>query len=112
MKEAFRKLTKANEMNTARASITEYRANGLKEALQIEQKKRYRGKKLNLVGEPSDRVQFFGTEEVIAAQARETEKVVLAEKEKLDKEKEKEEKAIAKAVKEVLAVEEKCRKAE
>ena len=48
----------------------------------------------------------------MAAQARETEKVVLVEKEKLDKEKEKEEKAIIKAIKEALAVEEKCRKAE
>jgi hypothetical protein len=112
LKEAFRKLTKANEMNTTRASIAEHRANGLKEALQMEQKKRRRGKKLNLVGEPSGRAQFFGTEEVMAAQARETEKVVLAEKEKLDKEKEKEEKAVAKAVKEALAVEEKRRKAE
>lgn len=112
MKEAFRKLIKANEMNVARASIAEHRANGLKEALQIEQKKRRRGKKLNLVGEPLGRVQFFGTEEVIAVQAREIEKVVLAEKEKLDKEKEKEEKAVAKAVKEALAVEEKRRKAE
>ena len=112
LKEAFRKLIKANEMNVARASIIEHRVNGLKEALQMEQKKRRRGKKLNLVREPSGRAQFFGTEEVMAAQARETEKVVLAEKEKLDKEKEKEEKAVAKAVKEALAVEEKRRKAE
>jgi hypothetical protein len=51
-------------------------------------------------------------EEVIAAQVKETEKVILIEKEKLDKEKEKEEKAIIKAIKEALVVEEKRRKAE
>ena len=78
----------------------------------MEQKKRRWGKKLNLIGEPSDRAQFFGTKEVMAAQAREAEKVTLAEKEKLDKEKETEEKAVIKAVKEALVVEEKCRKAE
>ncbi len=33
---AFRKLTKANETNAARALIIEHRANGLKEALQME----------------------------------------------------------------------------
>ena len=52
-KAAFRKLTKANESNTAKASIAEHRAEGLKEALQLEKKKRRRGKKLNLIGEPS-----------------------------------------------------------
>jgi hypothetical protein len=109
---AFRKLTKANETNAARASIAEHRAKGLREALQMEQKKRRRGKKLNLAGEPSGRAQFFGTKEVIAAQAREAEKLVLAEKEKLEKEKEKEEKAVAKAVKEALAIEQKRQKAE
>jgi hypothetical protein len=71
IKEAFRKLTKVNEVNSTRAQIAEHRANGLREALLMEQKKRRRGKKLNLVGEPLGRVQFFGTEEVLAAQARE-----------------------------------------
>ena len=52
-KAAFRKLTKANESNTAKASITEHYTEGLKEALQLEKKKRRRGKKLNLIGEPS-----------------------------------------------------------
>ena len=51
-KEAFRKLTKANGTNAAKASIAERRADGLKEALQIEKKNRRRGKKLNLLGEP------------------------------------------------------------
>ena len=78
----------------------------------MEQKKRRRGKKLNLVGEPSGRAQFFGTKEVMAAQAREAEKLILAEKEKLEKEKEKEEKTVAKAEKEALEKEEKRRKAE
>ena len=49
---------------------------------------------------------------MIAVQTRETEKVILAEKEKLDKEKKKEEKVITKTVKETLVVKEKCRKAE
>ena len=78
----------------------------------MEQKKRCREKKFNLVGESSGRAQFFGTKEVLAVQARETEKLELAEKEKLEKEKKKEEKAVTKAVKEALVVEEKCRKAE
>jgi hypothetical protein len=51
-KAAFRKLTKANESNAAKASIAEHRAEGLKEALQLEKKKRRRGKKLNLIREP------------------------------------------------------------
>jgi len=58
-KEAFRKLIKVNEANSARAQIAEHRANGLREALLMEQKKRRRGKKLNLVGEPIGRAQFF-----------------------------------------------------
>ena len=111
IKEAFRKLTKANEANSARAQIVEHRANGLKEALMWEQKKRRRGKKLNLIGELSGRAQFFGTEEVLAAQAREAYKLAFIEQEKLDKEKAKEEKVVAKAVKEALATEEKRRKA-
>ena len=53
IKDIFRKLTKANETNAAKASIAEHRAEGLKEALQIEKKKRHRGKKLNLTGEPA-----------------------------------------------------------
>jgi hypothetical protein len=39
-KEAFRKLTKANETNAAQAVIAEHCAKGLKEVLQIEKKKR------------------------------------------------------------------------
>ena len=74
-KEAFRKLTKANETNVAKASIAEHRAEGLKEALKLEKKKRQRGKKLNLTGEPSGKAQFFGTAEVLAAVRRENEKV-------------------------------------
>jgi len=50
---AFRKLTKANETNATKASITEHCAESLKEALQLEKKKRRRGKKLNLTGELS-----------------------------------------------------------
>jgi hypothetical protein len=78
-KEAFRKLTKANETNAAKASIAEHRAEGLKEALLIEKKKRRRGKKLNLTGEPSGKAQFFGIAEVLAAIARENGKAAKAE---------------------------------
>jgi hypothetical protein len=78
IKDAFRKLTKANETNAAKASIAEHRAEGLKEALQIEKKKRRCGKKLNLTGEPAGKAQFFGTAEVLAAIARENGKIAKA----------------------------------
>jgi DDE superfamily endonuclease len=110
-KEAFRKLTKANEANSALASIAEHRAKGLKEALQMEKKKRRRGKKLDLSGEPSGKAQFFGVEEVIAAQAFENAKLEKIEQEKLDKEKKKEDKKIEKTVKEALQKQEKAKKA-
>jgi hypothetical protein len=64
-KEVIKKLVKANEHNSARAAIAEHRAEGLKEALQLEKKKRRWGKKLNLIGEVSGRAQFFGTKEVL-----------------------------------------------
>jgi hypothetical protein len=110
-KEAFRKLIKANESNAAKAAIAEHRAKGFKEALTWEKKKRRRGKKLNLTREEAGKAQFFGTVEVIRAQAREDAKEAQAEQAKLDKEKQKEEKAVAKAVKEALAEQEKIRKA-
>jgi hypothetical protein len=111
-KEAFRKLTKANETNAALASIAEHQAKGLKEALQMEKKKRRRGKKLDLSGEPSGKAQFFGVAEVIAAQAFENVKLEKIEQEKLDKEKKREDKKIEKAVKEALQKQEKVKKAE
>jgi len=111
-KEPFRKLVKANETNSALASIAEYRAEGLKEALKMEKSKRQRGKRLNLSGEPSGKAQFFGTAEVLAAVARENEKVEKAEQEKMAKEKAKEDTKVVKAVKETLAEQEKARKAE
>jgi hypothetical protein len=78
-KAAFRKLIKANESNAAKASIAEHRAEGLKEALQLEKKKRRRGKKLNLTGEPLGKAQFFGIAEVLAAVVFEETKVIRAE---------------------------------
>ena len=65
-KVAFRKLTKANELNVVKASIAEYRIEGLKEALQLEKKKRRREKKLNLIGEPLGKAQFFEIAKVLA----------------------------------------------
>ena len=104
---AFRKLTKANETNAAKASISEHRAESLKEALQLEKKKRRRGKKLNLTGEPSGKAQFFGTAEVLAAIARKDAKVAQAEQDKLDKQKAKEDAKIAKAIENALKKQEK-----
>ena len=66
-KEAFRKLTKANKTNATLTSIAEHQAKGLKESLQMEKKKKHQGKKLDLSGELSDKAQFFGVAEVIAA---------------------------------------------
>jgi Skp family chaperone for outer membrane proteins len=78
----------------------------------MEKKKRRRGKKLNLLGEEAGKAQFFGTGEVMAAQARADEKDTKAEQEKLDKEKRKEDAKVTKAVKEALAEQEKLKKAE
>jgi hypothetical protein len=71
---------------------------------------RYRGKKLNLLGEAPSKAQFFAIKEVMRVVARE-EKLVVLEQEKLDKEKKKEEKAVAKAEKEALVAQEAIRKA-
>ena len=98
MKEAICKLIKANETNSACASIAGHHAEGLRKALQIEKKKRRWGKKLNLTGEPSGKAQFFGTEEVIIAQALENERATKVEQDKLDKEKRKDDAKIAKAI--------------
>jgi len=111
-REAFRKLTKANESNAAKAAIAVHRAKGFKEALSWEKKKRRRGKKLNLLGDVHGKAQFFGSEEVRRAIIREDEKLAAIEQEKLDKAKAKEDKAVAKAVKEALEAQEKIRKAE
>jgi hypothetical protein len=111
-KAAFRKLAKANKSNAAKAAIAKHRVAGLKEALKWEKKKRRRGKKLNLFGEELGRAQFFGTAKVMRAQAREDAKEAQAAQVKLDKEKQKEEKLVAKAVKEALAKQERIRIAE
>jgi hypothetical protein len=78
-KQGLCKVIKANETNAARAAIVEHRAEGLKEALQMEKKKRRRGKKLNLLGEEAGKAQFFGTGEVMAIQARADKKDTKAE---------------------------------
>ena len=110
-KEAVRKLVKANEHNSARAAIAEHCSEGLKEALQLEKKKRRQGKKLNLTGEASGCAQFFGTKEVLKAQALLDIKDQKLEQEKRDKEKAKEEKAITIVVKKALAEQKKVEKA-
>ena len=71
-------------MNSALASIAKHRAKGFKEALVIEkskkrQGKKRQGKKLNLIGEPSRKAQFFGIAKVLAAMRQEDKKVKKAE---------------------------------
>jgi len=50
-KVVFKKLAKANKSNAIKAAIAKHCVVGLKEALKWENKKRYRGKKLNLFKE-------------------------------------------------------------
>ena len=78
-KEAQLKLIKANEINFALVSIAKYKAKGFKEALVIKKSKRRQGKKLNLIGEPSRKAQFFGIAKVLAAMRQEDKKVKKAE---------------------------------
>jgi hypothetical protein len=98
MKEVIHKFIKANETNSAHAFIAEHCTEGLREALQIEKKKRCQEKKLNLIGEPSRKAQFFGTKEVIIAQVFENKRVTKTEQDKVDKEKRKEGAKIVKVI--------------
>ena len=109
IKVAFKKLAKANKSNAAKAAIAKYYIVSLKEALKQEKKKRRRGKKLNLFREELGKVQFFGTVKVIRAQACEDAKEAQVAQVKLDKKKQKEEKLVAKVIKEALAKQERIR---
>ena len=94
----IRKLIKANEINASQAAIAKHQVEGLKEALIIE-KKRKRGKKLNLIREDAGKAQWFGTEEILRANQLEDEKEARIIQEKQDKITKKDQAAIDKAVK-------------
>ena len=117
-------LFKANERLAAEYSIAIHRYRGLEQALQLEKRKRQRGKRLNLVGEEAFGAQFFSPGRVRAARAfqaqkeaekqleldSKTEKKAQATTNKLQKEKEKAERATKTAEKKRLAAEQKLQK--
>jgi hypothetical protein len=92
------KLFKANEALAAETSIQLFRAQGLQEALQLEKKKRRRGKRLGLGGKEIEGAQLFGVPEIL--KAREVQANIEAEKVRLEAEKEqsKLDKAVQKAL--------------
>ena len=68
-KENLAVIFRATERLAAQRSIDEHVKKGLVEALQLEKRKRARGKKLNLLGEKDSGLQFFSPAWVRAAQA-------------------------------------------
>lgn len=67
-KQMLRKLFKSVEQSAAEREIAQFRAAGLKNALEIERKKRQRSKKLNLLGEvPDGGAQWWSGPEIKAA---------------------------------------------
>ena len=99
-KAKLKKLFRANETLAARTSIAEHRARNLQEALQIEKKKRQRGKRLNLCGKETSGAQWYGVPEVQEARAYAAAQTAKEEQEKLDKENKKIEAEIKRQVKE------------
>ena len=67
-------LFKANERLAAQHAIDQYTKKGLLEALEIEKKKRTRGKRLNLIGKECSGPQFFSPTRIQAARAYQQEK--------------------------------------
>jgi hypothetical protein len=90
----LKKLLRANKTLLARTAIAEYRARNLQEALQIEKKKRQRGKYLNLAGKETAHGQWWGVPEIQIAKAKLAEKTALEEQEQLRKEQQNIEKEI------------------
>jgi Skp family chaperone for outer membrane proteins len=99
-KAKLKKLFRANETLAARTSIAEHRARNLQEALQIEKKKRQRGKRLNLCGKETSGAQWYGVPEVQEARAYTAAQTAKEEQEKLDKENKKIEAEIKRQAKE------------
>jgi hypothetical protein len=96
----LKKLLRANETLLARTAIAEHRARNLQEALQIEKKKRQRGKRLNLAGKETSHGQWWGVPEIQIAKAKLAERTALEEQEQLRKEQQKVEKEIKRREKE------------
>lgn len=112
-KSILRRLFKSAEQASAEREIANFRAAGLREALDIERKKRQRGKKLNLLGEVADGSgQFFSGVEIKAALESQKRKEDDFLKEKEEKEAKKQQNAIDREVKKALAAQEKKLKAE
>ena len=78
-------LFKANERLATQHTIDEITKKGLIEALQIEKKKRTRGKRLNLVGEECSGPQFFSPSRIQATRAYQAEKATIQQAEKAAK---------------------------
>jgi hypothetical protein len=78
-------LFKANERLATQHVIDEITKKGLIEALQIETKKRTRGKRLNLVGEECSGPQFFSPSRIQAARVYQAEKAAEQQAEKAAK---------------------------
>lgn len=79
-------LFKANERLAAQHAIDELTKKGLLEAIDVEKKKRKRGKRLNLVGEENSGPQFFSPTRIQAARAYQEEKAALEQAENASKE--------------------------
>ena len=78
-------MIKANESLTAKTSIYEHQLRGLEKSLQLEKRKRKKGKKLHGAGEATGGAQFWGPEEIQAAKERNATKE--AEKQLIEDEK-------------------------
>ncbi|KAH6690810.1 hypothetical protein BKA61DRAFT_585041 [Leptodontidium sp. MPI-SDFR-AT-0119] len=103
----FRKLIKANETNAANLAISEHCAKGLVEAIQIEKKKRKRGKRLGLIGKETTAGQWFGPAEIQEARELRDKKERDIIEAKVAKEDAKKQAEIDKAVKKALEDKEK-----
>lgn len=117
-------LFNATERLAAEHSIATHVIRGLEEAIKIEKRKRRKGKRLNLLGEGGSGPQFFSPGRVQAARDHQAtkeadkqleldikaEKKAKAEAARLQKQKEKTQRAIERAEKQRLAAEEKTRK--
>jgi hypothetical protein len=106
---------RGHEQLAAQDSINKHIIKGLQQSLQLEKRKRNRGKRLNLVGEEDCGPQFFTPERVRAAIAYQAEKEREEEAEKQAKIDNRARKALEKEDKEVrkqLATEKRLRKRE
>jgi hypothetical protein len=115
----LKKLIRANETLLSRTSIAEHWARNLLQALQIEKKKRQRGKKLNLAGEETSCGQWWGVAEIQKAKAQLEEKKAQEEAQATEKvlkkqqrQKERAEIAVQKDIERQRKTEERAQKAQ